>query len=119
MSERRKTWETYALSWKAAAPAEKRALYEASLSKSCAYTDPLTVARGWDELEAYMLQFHEQIPGGHFLTVDFMTHHDRCVAHWRMMDGEGIERGTGTSFGEFDGDGKLVAMTGFFEVPDA
>ena len=115
----RETWETYAKSWKVPTPGEKRALYEAALSPTCTYTDPLHIARGWDELEAYMLEFHQQIPGGHFVTDTFLTHHGRGIAHWRMLDGDGVEQGTGTSYCEFGGDGKLIAMTGFFQAPDA
>ncbi len=115
--EEKTTWLTYAASWKAETAAEKRALYERSLMPDCVYRDPLMEARGWDELLAYMEDFHRQIPGGHFVTTRFEYHHGRCLAHWEMRDGAGELRGVGISHGEFGDGGRLKAMTGFFEVP--
>ena len=111
------TWETYAASWKAPTAEEKRSLYEQSLSPDCVYTDPLTQARGWTELLAYMLDFHRQVPGGHFVTVEFIAHHQRSMARWKMCNGDDAVLGEGVSYGEYDDDGKLVVMTGFFEPP--
>lgn len=115
--ESEKTWLTYASSWKAETASERRALYEASLSPDCIYTDPLAVAHGWDELLAYMEAFHAQIPGGHFVTRYFLAHHGQSIAHWDMCDAEGNKLGEGTSHARFDGHGKLTSMTGFFETP--
>lgn len=117
MSNHQDTWERYVASWKAETEEEKRALYDQSLSPTCVYTDPLKVARGWDELVTYMREFHQQIPGGHFITERFIAHHDRSIAHWRMCNAAGDKLGDGVSYGEYDSSGKLVAMTGFFEVP--
>jgi len=114
----REVWERYVKSWKAPTEDEKRALLDAALAPDCVYRDPLMVAAGKDELLAYMDAFHQQIPGGHFVTDEFMAHHGRSIAHWRMLAGDGSVQGTGTSYGEYDGHGKLVAMTGFFEVPE-
>lgn len=118
MSDHERTWETYAASWKATSADEKRALYEKSLSADCVYTDPLTQARGWDELVAYMLEFHQQVPGGHFATVEFMAHHDRSIAKWEMRDASDAVLGDGVSYGEYDKHGKLVSMNGFFKTPE-
>lgn len=118
MSDTREVWERYVKSWKVASEAEKRALLAGAAVPECVYRDPLMVASGQDELVAYMRAFHQQIPGGHFVTDEFMTHHGRSIARWRMLDGEGGLQGTGTSYGEYDEHGKLVAMTGFFEVPE-
>ena len=111
------TWETYTASWKAAASAEKRALFKLCLDPACQYHDPLIKTKGWDELEAYMLDFHRQIPGGHFVTVQFLAHSNKSIARWEMRNGANVLLGDGMSYGEYNDAGKLMSMTGFFEPP--
>lgn len=110
------TWETYAASWKAPTAAEKQALFAASLDENCVYTDPVGMSSGWDALARTMHDFHQQVPGGHFVTQRFLTHHNRCMAQWKMHNGDGVAIGEGVSFGQFNDQGKLVAMTGFYET---
>lgn len=110
-------WETYTASWKAANVDEKRALFAKCLDPSCHYHDPLIKATGWHELEAYMLDFHRQIPGGHFLTTYFLAHGNKSIARWEMLSATNNFLGDGISYGEYNNDGKLVAMTGFFKPP--
>lgn len=112
-------WETYVTAWKAETTAEKRAIFATCLAPTCVYTDPLAQAKGWDELLAYMRSFHEQVPGGHFVTEYFLAHHGRSIARWKMLNGDGQRLGEGTSYGEYDTQQRLVAMTGFFEAPGA
>ncbi len=108
------TWETYVASWKATTDAEKQALFAQSLDPQCVYNDPNAATRGWQELTAYMHAFHEQIPGGYFQTKTFDSHHQQSLVTWNMLDAKGQVIGEGTSYGRYNGDGKLVAMTGFF-----
>ncbi|MCA9604330.1 MAG: nuclear transport factor 2 family protein [Myxococcales bacterium] len=113
----RSTWERYVACWRAAEEDDKRAIMADCLDDDCVYTDPLTVARGTDALLAYMLDFHRQIPGGHFVTTYFLAHHDRSVARWEMRAGDGSLLGDGMSYAEYRTDGRLTAMTGFFATP--
>lgn len=114
--DREAVWERYVASWKVQSLAEKRALFETCLVPDCTYTDPLQVAQGWDELLAYMVEFHKQVPGGHFVTEYFATHHGKSVAKWRMASADAARIGEGMSYAEYDANGLLVAMTGFFET---
>lgn len=111
------TWERYVSAWKAVGETDKRAIVEGALASACTYTDPLVDLVGQDALVGYMLDFHRQIPGGHFVTEWFQTHHGVCVAKWTMRDGAGAVLDDGVSFGRFDDRGRLVSMTGFFETP--
>ena len=111
-------WEQYVASWKAEGATAKRSLFEQCLAPTCVYTDPLAQVQGWDALVEYMLDFHKQIPGGHFVTKYFLAHHDRSIARWNMVDGAGTVLGDGISYGEYDQKGRLVAMSGFFETPN-
>jgi len=108
------TWETYTASWKAPSIAEKQALFVQCLDPQCVYNDPQTAATGWDALGAYMETFHQTVPGGHFATKSFASHHQQSIATWNMLDGNGRVIGEGTSYGRYKDQGRLVAMTGFF-----
>lgn len=116
-NELRAVWERYVASWKVASLAEKREIYPTCLAPDCVYADPLIEARGWHELEQYMVSFHQQIPGGHFVTEQFFAHRGRSVARWTMLSGEGLPLGEGISYAEYDDQQRLVVMTGFFETP--
>lgn len=116
-NELRAVWERYVESWKVDSPARKHEIYATCLAPACVYTDPLMQARGWDELAQYMATFHEQIPGGHFVTQEFFSHHGRSVARWKMLGGDGTLLGEGISYAEYDEQQRLVAMTGFFNPP--
>lgn len=113
----RVVWESYAAIWKLEGATAKRAACEEPLSPECVYVDPLAQLSGWDELVGYMVEFHKQIPGGHFVTTDFLAHHGRSLAHWNMVGGDGTVLGVGASFGAYSEDGKLLTMNGFFEPP--
>ena len=112
------TWETYVDSWKTANPKEKRALFEKCLDSACEYDDPLVSTKGWDGLEAYMQDFHQQIPGSYFVTTYFLTHNNKSIARWEMKNAEGIVLGDGISYGEYNSNGHLVSIIGFFELPN-
>ena len=110
------TWENYTASWREGTVDQQRALFAAALSTDCVYRDPLGMASGWDELAAYIANFHLQVPGGHFVTRKFASHHQRCMAHWNMVNRQGEVIGEGYSFGQYNATGKLTSMTGFYEV---
>ena len=110
-------WETYVASWKTVTPAEKRALFEKCLDSNCEYTDPLIMTKGWKALEIYMLDFHRQIPGGYFVTTYYSAHHNKSIARWEMKNADDIILGDGISYGEYNNNGLLVSVTGFFELP--
>ena len=116
---KRSTWEAYAAAWKVVGAAAKHAALRGSTDRACVYRDPLVQTEGHEALVAYMLAFHEQMPGGYFETTYFLAHHDRSIAKWNMRNGEDVVVGDGVSYGEYDAGGRLVAMTGFFEPPGA
>jgi hypothetical protein len=116
-AEREAIWESYVAAWKADGPGAKRELLGRCVAPTSVYTDPLCTTTGVDELVAYMVDFHRQVPGGHFVTTHFLAHHSRSIARWNMVNGQGEVIGEGISYGEYDGSGRLTAMTGFFETP--
>jgi len=113
MNPFKQTWETYSQSWKLKNTKDKLAAFAQSLDKNCHYKDPLIKTTGYDELLNYMLDFHQQIPEGHFVTTYFMAHSNKSIACWNMCDAEGTKIGEGISYGQYTNDGKLIAMTEF------
>jgi SnoaL-like domain len=111
------TWEKYASAWKEVSAKGKTDALRQSVDRACVYTDPATIANGYEELIAYMLAFHQQVPGGHFVTTYFLAHHNVSIAKWNMVSGDGAIIGDGVSYGQYNEQGALVAMTGFFETP--
>lgn len=111
----KQTWDRYTATWKMTDKAERLSVFSEVLAANAIYTDPLVQTKNWDELIGYMENFHQQIPGGHFVTTYFLSHHQKSIANWEMKSGEGITIGTGTSYGEYDDQGKLLSMNGFFE----
>ena len=114
--DQRAVWERYAAAWKVGPVAEKRALLDGCVSPKCRYTDPTAQLSGWDELLAHMVAFHEQIPGGYFVTEYFLAHHGRSIARWKMFSAAQVAIGEGISYGEYDEQQRLVTMTGFFDT---
>lgn len=111
------TWEMYTSAWKAKTREKKIALFQQALQPDCIYTDPLTQTDSWEALADYMIEFHKQIPGGHFVTEWFLAHHNCSIAKWHMHAGDGQLLGNGVSYATYNQQNKLLSMTGFFETP--
>jgi len=111
------TWEQYVLSWKVESATDKKSLFKDCLDSSCQYNDPIIKTVGQDQLLEYMLDFHKQIPGGHFVTSYFLAHSNKSITRWEMRNGENLVLGDGISYGEYNNKGLLTSMTGFFEIP--
>ncbi len=110
------TWNNYALSWKAKTADEKRVLFSKCLDDNCVYTSPVITTHGWDELVDHMLEFHNNVPGGYFNTTYFRTYDNKSITRWDMVTGDDIVVGDGISYCEYNDNGKLTVMTGFFDV---
>ena len=114
---RQQTWEAYTAAWNAPGADAKMLALRSCADGDCVYRDPLVVAQGHAALVDAMLAFHQQVPGGFFRTTSFRAHHARSAATWQMCGADGGVLGEGLSYGEYGADDRLVAMTGFFDVP--
>jgi len=110
-------WETYVASWRTECVEEKKALFAQCLDANCLYHDPLAKTDGWEDLIEYMREFRKQIPGGHFVTKEFLAHGNKSIARWEMRNGDHVVLGEGVSYAEYNNDGRLYEMTGFFQLP--
>lgn len=113
----RKTWNEYTESWKMKNSEDKLHAFGNSLDLNCQYNDPIIKTKGYEQLLSYMQDFHKQIPGGHFVTNYFLAHSNKSISKWDMYDGNNNKIGEGVSYGEYNTEGKLTSMTGFFETP--
>lgn len=118
-SDLRATWNDYTLAWQAPSDAERRSLFVRCLNPTCDYADPIVEVTGWHALADYMNDLQAQIPGVHFHTTRFVSHHGTSVAWWEMRDGHESVLGEGVSQGEYGADGRLRRMRGYFDVPGA
>ena len=112
-------WETYVASWKAESAEEKHDLLNKVMDSSNQYHDPAIQTKGHDELVNYMMDFHQQVPGGHFVTTYFLAHGNKSIARWDMKTGDNQTIGEGISYAEYNENGMLISETGFFELPSA
>ena len=114
----RDIWELYAQSWGAKSAEEKQQLYTKCLEDDVVYTDPMVQTRGKLELLETMLGFHQQIPGGNFETMEYLTHNQLGAIRWNMKSDTGEIIGNGMSFCEFSHNGLLRRINGFYEIPE-
>jgi hypothetical protein len=117
-NETKDVWERYVGAWNATSSAERRAAFAQVLAPDCVYADPQTETHGWDELERWMAGFHASMPGTRFVTQTFSAHHGRSVARWQMLSAAGVALGAGISYGQYDAEQRLVAMSAFFDAPE-
>lgn len=112
---RRATLETWAIAWSEPDEARRLDLLRQAAAPSCAYTDPNAEIEGHASISAYMAGFQQSAPGARFVNTAFMTHHDRCIVQWNMIDRDDKVLSPGVSAGTFDAQGRLAQMVGFFE----
>ena len=115
MNDEKNVWERYVSAWNTPDQARKHRILAECLADGCVYTDPLQRAGSPAELEQYMGAFHHQLPGARFETRYFLAHHGRSIARWQMTRDD-VVLGDGMSYGEYDAQHRLVAITGFFEA---
>lgn len=116
LSPQQTQWNAYGRIWTMPTPEERLRACEGVLASDCVYTDPNVQAKSRQELMNYMTGFQAQMPGGAFVTTAFTELHDRAMARWNMVAGDGTVVGTGVSFATFNANGELTSMTGFFDA---
>ncbi|HXH80654.1 nuclear transport factor 2 family protein [Nocardioides sp.] len=109
-------WSRYAATW-SLPDALRSSELAACLSEDVTYCDPQEMVAGRGALSTYMGQFQQAFPGMAFRIDSTLQHHDRTLAAWSLCDPSGTVHQRGTSFAALADDGRLGAITGFFEPP--
>ncbi len=109
------TWELYGKAWSPVTAAARQGMLARTVDPDCQYADPTQACAGVAALAEAMHQFQQFMPGASFALTGFTVHHDQAMVSWNLLDERGKVVGTGTSFGRYNPDGRLVQMTGFFD----
>ncbi len=81
------------------------------------YCDPNGLIEGRAALSDYMAGFQQTVPGGTFKLNTLKLHNDRTLANWPMLGPDGKTLQDGVSYGHLAADGRLMAISGFFDLP--
>jgi predicted ester cyclase len=108
-------WDRYSASWSMPDPDRLRRLAE-TVAPEISYTDPRISLTGIAAFSEYMADFQSNFPGAGFEIREVVDHHGRTLSHWNMVNRDEGVIGTGSSFAELSGDGKLARITGFFDA---
>lgn len=111
-------WQRYARIW-SSEPARRAAELEACLTDGCSYCDVNGLIEGREALSNYMGGFQQSVKGGKFEICSVKHHHDRMLAEWNLIGGDGAVLQSGTSFATVSADGRLQSITGFFDARNA
>ena len=81
-------WQRYARIW-SSEPARRAAELEACLADGCSYCDVNGLIEGREALSNYMGGFQQSVKGGKFEICSVKHHHDRMLAEWNLIGGDG------------------------------
>ncbi len=110
------TWGLYGKAWSQVPATERQDLLARTVEPNCRYADPTQTCDGVNALAEAMQQFQQFMPGASFALSGFAVHHDQAMVNWNLLDDQGKVAGSGTSFGRYNGEGRLVQITGFFDA---
>lgn len=116
--------ETYIAIWNETDTAPRREMIARAWAPEASYQDPVLEAQGHDAIDAMVGGFHAHFPGLTFvLTGEIEAHHDRLRFTWDLLAPDGSRQAAGTDVAVLAPDGRLLDVTGFFDLapvlPDA
>ena len=112
------TVRAYGAAWLEVDEAERRRLLQSAWSEDGVYQDPTAHVVGREALIRHIADFHKRLPG---TTIIFASgvdhHHGKLHFLWKMIGPDGQVTVEGRDFGEFDVDGRICRIVGFFGQP--
>ena len=112
--------ERYFAIWNEPDPARRDELIGRTWSDDASYLDPMLSAEGPDGIQTMVASVQEQFPGHRFRRVsEIDSHHDRLRFAWELVNPASAPVVRGSDYGLLAPDGRLRAITGFFEQPVA
>lgn len=109
--------ENYFAAWAEADGTKRASLLESAWSDDGVYIDPTAHVAGRDALVEHIGSFrgNEQFKG---FTIDQVTeidvHHNSFRFGWEMRNAAGMTVSPGIDYGEFDDEGRITKIVGFF-----
>lgn len=113
----RASLDHYFAAWAASDESERRKHLEAGWADNATYTDPTADVRGREALVKHIGKFKVSPQAANFSierssAIDI--HHRSFRFEWEMRDSSGKVLTPGIDYGEFDEDGKITKIVGFF-----
>ncbi len=107
--------DRYIDAWNETDPGRRRDLITRTYAEDASYVDPAGQGRGQDAIGTMILGVQQRFPGHSFRrTSDVDAHNDRARFNWELAPADGPPIVRGIDFVEH-ADGRLRAVTGFFE----
>lgn len=109
--------EHYFQAWNEADEVQRRAHLEAGWAEDATYTDPSADVAGREGLVKHIAGFlgSPQFKGFSIVRVTGIDIHHRSFRFgWEMRDAEGKTTSVGIDYGEFDDNGMITKIVGFF-----
>jgi hypothetical protein len=108
--------DRYLAAWNATDAAERRALIAATWTADATYVDPVAQSQRHDGVDAMIAGVQARFPGMRFTRIGTVDAHHDCVRFaWSLAPEGGEPLVKGTDFGLLR-DGRLRAVTGFFDL---
>ena len=109
------TIDIYASAWSEIDPGQRMAILEKVLTSDCTYTDPRVHAANPSELSDHIGRILPTRPGAHVLRTSAVDmHHGKARFAWHMVNADGTALPAGLDIVEFDEEGRLRMILGFF-----
>jgi hypothetical protein len=112
------TIRAYGAAWMEVDEAARRRLLQSAWSEDAVYQDPTASVVGREALIRHIAAFHKRLPG---TTIIFASgvdhHHGKFHFLWKMIGPDRQVTAEGRDFGEFDADGRICRIVGFFGPP--
>ena len=106
--------------WNETDAAARRDALAATWAAEASYRDPLLAAEGYDALDAMIAAIHAQYPGQRFHLVGAIdAYPGRARWGWALVGPDGTPIVAGLDVAVLAEDGRLRAVTGFFEAAGA
>jgi SnoaL-like domain len=114
--------DTYCAAWNETDAVARASILSKALVPDAVYIDPTVQTQGIAELVAHIDKVFARYPGSRIVRTSFVDAHN-CVARfaWKKVLADGSSLPEGIDFVEFDDDGRLSKIIGFFgtlKVPD-
>jgi hypothetical protein len=109
--------DRYFAIWNETDGGRRRELIAKTWTDSASYLDPVMQGDGHDGIDAMVQGVQEQFAGHRFRQTGAIdAHHDRIRFSWELAPEGGPAVVSGTDFGVVAEDGRLQAITGFFDA---
>jgi uncharacterized protein YndB with AHSA1/START domain len=108
--------DAYVAAWGETDSARRLALLERCWAERALFADSMGSAEGRNELDAYIAAAQRFMPGARLERLgSVMLVLDRARFAWRAVSADGQALGAGVNFTEFDGDGRIARLSGFWD----